>query len=110
MHRSWQAWPDAAKLVCHAHDYLATERMANQHLGEESQVAKELKNISCGTLHGVAPGCCSNVCRVPMAAQVNKKELPRGKCLYDYSGVIQRAIPAMKMVSWSGGSNAQEMA
>ena len=45
-----------------------------------------------------------------MTAQVNKKELPRRKCLYDYPGVTQHAIPATQMVSFSGGSNARGMA
>ena len=81
LYRSWQARPNPAKLVRHAHDHLPAEGMANQHLGEQFEVPKELQNISCSALHSVAAGHLLDVRRVPMAAQVNKKNLPRGKGL-----------------------------
>ena len=55
--------------------------MANQELREQFEVPKKLKNISCGGLHSITAGHRLDVCRVPMAAQVNKKNLPRRKGL-----------------------------
>lgn len=82
-HLDWsrQAWTNAAKLVCHAHDNLASKGMTNEHLREESEMPEEHEDVARSALHTVALGCRSQVRRVPMAAEVYEKHLPGRKGL-----------------------------